>query len=176
MKTAFIRAAAMACGIAAATGLPATGAFAQQSNCIDALAGMQNYSRMVNATVMGSMANEVRALNNITVFAPTNEAINRVDQNLANRIFPRDESGARNADPVLASAAIRAHIVQGRIPASALVEGMRLTTMAGNTITVHKQGGATTVSAAENVTANITQPDMGCANGVIHGIDHVLIR
>ena len=177
MKTApVLRAAALVCGIAGATALSATGASAQQSNCMDLLAGMQNYSRLLNATLMSSMQNEVRAMNDVTIFAPANDAVSRVDPNLASRIFPRDESGARTADPVLASAAIRTHIVQGRIPASALVEGMRLVTLAGTPITIHKQGNATTISAAEGVTANITQPDMACANGVVHGINNVLIR
>ena len=171
-----IRAAALICGIAGATGLSATAASAQQANCIDLLASTQNYSRLVNATVMSHMENDVRVMNNVTIFAPTNEAISRVDQNLSARIFPRDETGARNADPVLASAAVRAHIVQGRIPASALVDGMRLVTLAGTPITIHKQGNVTTVSAAEGVNANITQPDMACANGVVHGISSVLIR
>jgi uncharacterized surface protein with fasciclin (FAS1) repeats len=32
------------------------------------------------------------------------------------------------------------------------------------------------ITAAEGVTARVTQADIPCSNGVIHGIDRVLIR
>ncbi|WP_237216497.1 fasciclin domain-containing protein [Falsiroseomonas oryziterrae] len=140
---------------------------------------MPEFSRMVGAVTRSHMANDLRFAQNITIFAPTNAAMDSVSPLVADRIFPRDESGVREADPVLAAAAINSHIVPGRIPAAALAEGLRLVTMAGTPITIGNTPGAergVTVSAGPNVSARVVQRDIPCANGMVHGIDRVLVR
>jgi uncharacterized surface protein with fasciclin (FAS1) repeats len=148
---------ALAAGLAASLALPGQ-AQAQQRNCIDTLAGMPEYSRMVNAVTHSHMVNELRVMQNITIFAPTNAAIDQVNPQIVDRLFPRDPAGGgRTADPLLATAAIQAHIVNGRIPAAG---GER----------------AATINAPGGVTARVVQGDIACTNGVIHGIDHALVR
>jgi uncharacterized surface protein with fasciclin (FAS1) repeats len=174
--------AAVTLGLGLAVGLAATPrpASAQLRNCVDVLAGMPNYTRFLGAMNSGHMVNTVRTMQNITIFAPTNEAIAKVSPALVDRIFPRDpsEGGAREPDPVLAPAAMGAHVIQGRFPASALSQGVQLTTQAGSTLSFSRPQGTQSVqvSAGQNVTANVVQADVACANGVIHGIDSVLIR
>ncbi|WP_158287656.1 fasciclin domain-containing protein [Falsiroseomonas bella] len=174
--------AAATLGLGLAVGLVATPspASAQQRNCVDVLAGMPDYSRFLNAMNSGHMVNTVRTMQNITIFAPNNAAIDKVPPGLVDRIFPRDpsESGRRDADPVLAPAAMGAHVIQGRFPAAALGQGVQLTTQAGNTLSFSRPQGSQNVqvSAGQNVTANVVQANIECANGVIHGIDAVLIR
>lgn len=157
-----------------------TGAAAQARNCIDTLAGMSDYSRLVNAVTRSHMVNELRNAQNITIFAPTNQAINQVNPMIVDRLFPRADTGTREADPVLAAAAIQAHIVQNRMPAATLVQTGQVRTMAGTPLTFSGPSGTgeagPTVTAAEGVTARVIQGDIPCANGVIHGIDRVLIR
>lgn len=178
-KAVALRGLAMAAGLAAAAALP-TGAAAQARNCIDTLAGMSEYSRMVNAVTRSHMVNELRNAQNITIFAPTNQAINQVNPMIVDRLFPRADTGTREADPVLAAAAMQAHIVQQRMPAASLVQVGQVRTMAGTPLTFSGPRGAgeagPTVTAAEGVTARVVQGDIPCANGVIHGIDRVLIR
>jgi uncharacterized surface protein with fasciclin (FAS1) repeats len=180
LKAAALRGLAMVAGLAAVAALP-TGAAAQQRNCIDTLAGMPNYARMIGAVTHSHMVNELRNAQNITIFAPTNQAIEQVSPVLVDRLFPREGSGGgRLADPVLAAAAIQAHIVQGRMPAASLSQGVRVSTLAGTPLTFSGPGSAGepggSVTAAEGVTARIVQGDIPCSNGVIHGIDRVLIR
>jgi uncharacterized surface protein with fasciclin (FAS1) repeats len=166
-------------GLAVGLAITPTPASAQLRNCIDTLAGMPDYSRFVNAVTRGAMVDSVRGMQNITIFAPTNAAIDKVPPALVDRIFPRDPSeNQREPDPVLAPAAMGAHIIQGRFPAAALAPGVNLTTQAGNSLSFSRpQGGqGVQVSAGQNVTANVVQPNVECANGVIHGIDSVLIR
>jgi uncharacterized surface protein with fasciclin (FAS1) repeats len=163
-------------GVVAGGGLAATDAMAQQRNCIDTLAGMPEYSRMVTAVTMAHMVTDLRLTQNITIFAPNNAAIEAVNPMLRDRIFPRDESGAREADPVLAAAAINTHVVQGRLPAAALAPTMRVTSAAGTPLTFNRDGNVTTVTAAEGVSARVVQGDIACSNGVIHSIDRVLLR
>lgn len=169
---------ALVAGLCAALALPGT-ALAQQRNCIDTLAGMPEYSRMVNAVTHSHMVNELRVMQNITIFAPTNAAIDQVNPQLVERLFPRDPAGGgRMADPLLATAAIQAHIVNGRIPASALAQGVQLTTFGGTQLSIAAAGGdrTATVNAPSGVTARVVQGDIPCTNGVIHGIDHALVR
>jgi uncharacterized surface protein with fasciclin (FAS1) repeats len=176
------RAAALTClSLAAslAAALP-TGAAAQARNCIDTLAGMPDYSRMVNAVTHSHMVNDLRNMQNVTIFAPTNRAIDAVSSVVVDRLFPRDPAGGgRQADPILATAAIQAHVVQGRMPASALAQGVHLTTVAGSQLTVAApatgERGAT-ITGPGGVSARIVQGDIPCSNGVIHGIDGALVR
>jgi uncharacterized surface protein with fasciclin (FAS1) repeats len=177
LRAAALQGLALVAGLAAA--LP-TGAAAQQRNCIDTLAGMPDYSRMVNAVTHSHMVTDLRNMQNVTIFAPTNSAIDAVSPAVVDRLFPRDPAGGgREADPVLAAAAIQAHIVQGRMPAAALAQGLQLTTVAGSQLTFAApatgERGAT-ITAPGGVSARIVQGDIPCANGVIHGIDRALVR
>jgi uncharacterized surface protein with fasciclin (FAS1) repeats len=169
---------ALVIGSVAMMGAPA---LAQQRNCIDTLAGMPEYERFVNAVTVASMGDTVRNMQNITIFAPNNTAVQAVAPDLIDRLFPRQagSGGGREPDPVLATAATLAHIVQGRLPAAALASGVHVQTLAGTTLTTTAPPGGdrtVTVTAAQGVEAKIVQANVTCANGVIQGIDRVLIR
>lgn len=173
--------AAMMLGLGLASGLGASDAAAQSANCIDVLAALPDYSRFVGAVTRASLTNDVRNLQNITFFAPTNAAIQGVPPDLVDRLFPVNtgDGGSREADPVLARAALQAHIVQARLPASALAAGVRIQTMAGTPLSTSAIPGgerAVTVTAGQGISARIVQADIPCSNGLIQGIDHVLIR
>ncbi len=174
-----LKAVVLASMLGGAAALLPWDAAAQSRNCIDTLAGMPEYSRVVATVSRSHMVNELRYAQNITFFAPTNAAIEAVSAAMADRLFPRDEQGRRESDPVLAVAAVQAHLVQGRIPAAALADGLRLTTIAGTPLAIQTGSGPerqVTVSAGEQVSARVVQPDIPCANGVIHGIDRALLR
>jgi uncharacterized surface protein with fasciclin (FAS1) repeats len=164
--------AASAFAIAAPTG---PGALAQQRSCVDTLAGMPEFSRFVNAIVHTHVVGDMRNANAITVFAPTNDALGRMDPGLLDRLFPRGDA-ARQADPVLAPAAIGAHVVQGRRDAQSLRAGGELRSVAGTPVSVTGQGEESTVVGAAGTRARITRPDIPCSNGIIHGVDGLLIR
>lgn len=72
----------------------------------------------------------------------------------------------------------QAHIVTRRIPAVALAQGVQLTSFAGTQLSIAAAGGdrTATIDAPGGVTARVVQGDIAYTNGVIHGIDHVLIR
>jgi uncharacterized surface protein with fasciclin (FAS1) repeats len=166
-------------GLGLAVGLSIHDAAAQQQNCIDTLAGMPDYSRFVNAVTMASMGNDVRNLQNITIFAPNNAAVAAVAPDMVDRLFPRQAGGGgREPDPILASAAVQAHVVQGRLPVAALAAGASGRTLAGTALSAAATQGepSVTLTTGQGVTAKIVQPNIACANGVIQGIDRVLIR
>jgi uncharacterized surface protein with fasciclin (FAS1) repeats len=151
-------------------------ATAQPRNCIDTLAGLPEFSRFVNAVTRTHVVDDFRQANSITVFAPTNDGIRRQDPNPMDRLFPRDDMGNPQADPVLAPAAIGAHVVVGRHGAAELARGQQFTTVAGTPLRASASGETVMVQGAANTQARVTRPDIACSNGVIQGIDAVLIR
>jgi uncharacterized surface protein with fasciclin (FAS1) repeats len=93
------------------------------------------------------------------VFAPTNEAFAKL---------PAGALDALKADPVKLQAALSYHIVEGLLPLSAVT---------GDLLTIN---GATIVAAGAPPTvtvngATIVDPDIFATNGVIQGIDTVLV-
>ncbi|KAM0323683.1 hypothetical protein ACHAQA_008618 [Verticillium albo-atrum] len=94
----------------------------------------------------------------VTIFAPRDEAFRRVGASL-------DSLGADELH-----AFVRYHIVRGRVAASAaLTNGSRLATVEGGRIGVRRSGNNLFVNAAQ-----VVQPDILIANGVVHIIDNVL--
>lgn len=163
--------AAMALTIFGFTAATAPQASAQLRSCVDTLAGMPDFSRFVNGIVRTSVAGSMRNAHEITIFAPTNAALNHMNAMLLDRLFPMQDGG-RQADPILAPAAIGAHVVSGRLDTTALAAAGTLTSVAGTPITVT----GTMVKGADGVEATITQPNIACSNGLIQGIDAPLIR
>jgi uncharacterized surface protein with fasciclin (FAS1) repeats len=156
------------------TGL-GSAASAQTRNCVDVLAGTPEFSRFANGLVHSYLADTVRNANDITIFAPTNEAVSRMNPTLLDRLFPR-EDGARQADPVLAPAAFGAHVVQGRRNAAGLAQGGQFDSVSGTPLNVSSSGGTVMVKGAGGTEARVTRVDIACSNGVIHAIDSVLLR
>ena len=128
----------------------------------------------MNAIVHTHMVQMFRTANNITILAPTNDAVATMDATWRDRLFPRQD-GARQADPVLAPAAIGAHVVQGQNTAAQLASGMQLTTVAGTPLSTAASGETVTLTGAGNAQARITAPAIACTNGVIYPIDRVLL-
>lgn len=97
---------------------------------------------------------------------------------LVNIRFPTTSSGDSSADPVLAPAAVNAHILEGRYTSAALEPGLSMAarTRAGNTIQVTNVDGKVTLRAGNGAVATVLRVDVPCSNGVIHIIDQSLVR
>lgn len=98
-----------------------------------------------------------------TVFAPTDAAF----EELAATV----DLAAIVADVDLLTSILSYHVVDGAVPASAVVEADAVTTLNGAEITVTVEGD--TVSL--NETVQVTTVDIEACNGVIHVIDAVLV-
>ncbi|MGK7871027.1 fasciclin domain-containing protein [Falsiroseomonas sp. E2-1-a20] len=151
-------------------------AHAQTRSCVDTLASMPEFSRFTNGIVASRVTMDLRTTNDITIFAPTNEAVARLNQITVDRLFPAGDGGSRQADASAAPAAVGAHVLQGRRDAATLAQGGQFTSVSGTPLVVTASGGAVTVKGGGNTEARVTRPDIACSNGVIHGIDTVLVR
>ncbi|GKT42822.1 fasciclin-like arabinogalactan protein [Colletotrichum spaethianum] len=95
---------------------------------------------------------------NVTIFAPRNEAFQRV----AGSLQDMDEDEVRNF--------LNYHVVKGQILASSdLKNGTNLPTLANQSLNVIRSGNNLFLNSAQ-----IIQPDILLANGIMHIVDNVL--
>lgn len=170
-----LRSMALTAAVIAAAAFTAPAAFAQPRNCADILSGMPEFERFNRAIVYSHRVADIGNAGGITVLAPTNDALARMNPNLLDRLFPVDDSG-RQADPAQAPAAIGTHALPGRLDVSALVRGGQFTSMAGTPLSFTASDGVVTVKGADNIEAHIVLANIVCSNGMIHAIDAVLVR
>ncbi|TPX17600.1 uncharacterized protein E0L32_012110 [Thyridium curvatum] len=114
----------------------------------------------LGAVYQAGLLEEFASTENVTVFAPRNAAFQRV-------------AGALSAlDPDTLRKVLRHHLVPGRVlPSTALLNGSSLVTAAGAGFNVR------VTQAGNNMwvdTAQVAQPDILLANGVLHVVDNVL--
>ncbi|KAK1987668.1 fasciclin domain-containing protein [Colletotrichum cereale] len=95
---------------------------------------------------------------NVTIFAPRNEAFQRV----AGSLKDLDEDAVRDL--------LNYHVVKGRILASSSLEnGTSLSTLADQNLNVIRSGNNLFLNSAQ-----VVQPDILLANGIMHIVDNVL--
>jgi uncharacterized surface protein with fasciclin (FAS1) repeats len=148
---------------------------AQTRNCIDTLAGRPEFSQFVSGVSASHLVQDMRTANGLTVFAPTNAAIN-ANRAVRDRYFPQGTQGQGRSAAPEAQTAIAAHVVTGRHEAAELARGLQFNTVAGTPLRTAASGGTVVVQGSGNAQARITQPDIPCTNGIIQGIDSVLVR
>ncbi|RXH04485.1 fasciclin domain-containing protein, partial [Bradyrhizobium guangzhouense] len=67
------------------------------------------------------------------------------------------------------------HVVPGRLTADQLMDGQKLITVEGETLTVKKSGGKVMIVDAKGGAATVTIADVLQSNGVIHVVNQVLM-
>ncbi|NXH69653.1 POSTN protein, partial [Hydrobates tethys] len=97
-----------------------------------------------------------------TLFAPTNEAFERLPRGVLERIM---------GDKVASEALVKFHILNTLQCSEAITGGAVYETLEGNTVEVGCDGGSLTVNGVKMV----KRKDIVTSNGVIHLIDEVLI-
>lgn len=100
----------------------------------------------------------------ITVFAPSNDAFAKLPEGtIAALLEPENRATLTRV--------LGLHVVEGRLAASELLAGRRLTTLAGESIEVALRGGRLEVGGA----AKVVRSDVEAGSAVIHVIDRVLL-
>lgn len=130
------------------------------------------FSILVDALGRTGLANTVATTNNITVFAPTNDAFN----NLFTALGVADLDGLVNALGVDATTNVLLyHVLGARVPAANVTTGYvnTLGTVDSNPLSAYISVSGSTVTINGN--ANVVQTDVNASNGVIHAIDAVIL-
>lgn len=118
------------------------------------------FSTLLKALEAGALTEFLGGDGPFTLLAPTDEAFAALAPDLLNRLLA-DEERLNNL--------LRYHVLQGRYTASDLTGLDTVTTLEGSDLQVETDDG---VRLDE---ATVVQPDLAADNGVIHGLDQVML-
>ncbi|MGB3608617.1 MAG: fasciclin domain-containing protein [Psychroserpens sp.] len=131
-----------------------------------------NFLKLVN---IADYFDQIKALDNVMVFAPTAAGIDKLtDTEYADLKLPQNMQRLRNV--------LSYHIVEGEINSASIIstikasgEPMRLKTIQGANISLNIDDNQLTITDEFTNTYIISDPDQKGSNGVVHGIDGVLV-
>jgi uncharacterized surface protein with fasciclin (FAS1) repeats len=124
------------------------------------LAADPQYSTLSGLLGVAGLDEELNGDGPYTVFAPNDDAF---------ASLPPDQLSALEEAPELLELVLRYQIVDGRYTLDDLPDG-ELTTQQGEAVTIASDGDDTTVNGAV-----VVDPDVEASNGVIQGIDAVIV-
>lgn len=126
-------------------------------------------SILAEAVVAADLASTLSGPGPYTVFAPSDAAFAAL----------LTELGITKAqllsDKALLTAVLTYHVVPAKVPKAAVPLGKAITSVQGGIFKVDAIGSGLVVTDGRNRTANIVATDIAATNGVIHGIDKVLL-
>jgi len=138
--------------------------------------GAADFSTLVSAVQSAGLVDTLNGAGPFTVFAPTNAAFAKVPA--ATRDALMAPAGKADLTKILTY-----HVVAGRVDAAALTQQIQagggsatLTTVEGGTLTARAAAdGSITLTDEKGGSAKVVQADVMASNGVIHGIDTVVM-
>ncbi|PVD23484.1 hypothetical protein C0Q70_16756 [Pomacea canaliculata] len=138
-----------------------------RGNVLDVLSGDTNYSTLLRLVKMAGIADSLQAEGPLTIFAPTNQAFKA----LGNRTMHELTS-----DPKQLASILNLHVISGNLCCAGITHNpwwfhQRVRTVDGDTLFLTRnrydipEVSGSTISSCDNV----------ATNGVVHGIDKVLV-
>ena len=121
-----------------------------------------DFTTLVAAIEAAGVAGKLQGKGPFTVFAPTNEAFAKLP---AGKL----EDLLKPANQAQLAGLLACHVVPGKIMA-ADIKTMKVTNVSGQDLSIVVADGVVTVEGA-----TVVQADMVASNGVIHGIDTVIV-
>jgi uncharacterized surface protein with fasciclin (FAS1) repeats len=151
------------------------GEAAAKSSLLDALTGSRDHATLVNAVKAAGLERTLSGAQPYTLFAPTEAAFQKLPAGAANGLLSPDRKGELTA-------LLIGHIVPGFVTAEDLNRAVergkgkaQLATVGGATLTFARQGDALVLTDASGGQARVVSAGQAASNGVIHGIDTVLM-
>jgi uncharacterized surface protein with fasciclin (FAS1) repeats len=146
------------------------------ANTIAAVAmGNENFTTLVTALKQAGLAETFMNEGEYTVFAPTNDAFNKVPK--ATMVTLMSEDGRATLQNLL-----KYHVVAGEFKAGAVMKAIadnnnayNVTTLAGQNITLSVNDGKVMIKDANGKMSTVVMADVDASNGVIHAIDTVIM-
>ena len=137
-------------------------AFAQQRDLVDTALATQKFNLFLSLTKDADLTFDLKGTGPFTVFAPTDTAIQAK--------YTKDQLDALRANPKRLREILLHHVLRGRIDAVTAVKMKTLHPMAGAPIATGIIDGHGVIGGAHFVITNVNT-----SNGVLHGIDEVLV-
>jgi uncharacterized surface protein with fasciclin (FAS1) repeats len=146
------------------------------ANTIAAVAmGNENFTTLVAALKQAGLAETFMNEGEYTVFAPTNDAFNKVPKATMDVLMSAE--GMATLQNLL-----KYHVVAGEFKADAVMKAIsdnnnayNVTTLAGQNITLSVTDGKVMIKDANGKMSTVVMADVEASNGVIHAIDTVIM-
>jgi len=146
-----------------------------QETIVDVAIGNEDFSTLVSALEAADLVSALQEEGPFTVFAPTNDAFAKLDEETLNSLLEEENKKA------LANI-LTYHVISGNITASdvaaALKKGngtVELTSLNGQVLTVIEKDGKIWLKDSNGNYSEITATDVKGSNGVIHVINTVVM-
>lgn len=120
------------------------------------------FGTLVAAIKQAGLVETLQSAENITVFAPTDEAFAALPEGTVEKLLKPE-----NKDTLVAILAY--HVLPVEVPAAAVETGS-VNTLEGSPVEIEVAEGAVTINGA-----TVTATDIDASNGVIHVIDQVIL-
>ena len=133
------------------------------STIVDIAVADPDLSTLVTALKAANLVDTLSGTGPFTVFAPTNEAFNKVPAAIRARLL--DPKNVKELADILTY-----HVAAGSVHAKDLKNGESIKTVEGKDVRVHLLGKRVFINRSQ-----VTKADIDASNGVIHIIDELLI-
>lgn len=132
-------------------------------NIVENAVNSSDHTTLVAAVKAAGLAETLSGAGPFTVFAPTNEAFDKLPKGtVENLLKPEMKKDL--------TAVLTYHVVPGALKAADLTDGQKLKTVQGKELTVSVKEGKVMIDGA-----NVTVADVVSSNGVTHVIDAVVL-
>lgn len=132
-----------------------------RKDIVATVAAAGNYKTFAKLLEAANLTSTLQGSAEFTVFAPTDEAFARV---------PAGKMAALQADTAQLKKLLLYHVVSGRIRSNKILNLKNARTLSGGKVEFSVKDARLRVNGAV-----IVQPDIKASNGVVHGIDSVLM-
>lgn len=147
---------------AAPTATPTAAAGASAGTIIEVATSSRQFEILLLALDLAELTGSLLEAGPFTVFAPTDAAF---------ATLPEATLDSLLAEPAELARVLQFHVVPGRFTSADLTDGATLTTLLGDALTISIDGSGNTLVNG----ARIVNQDFNASNGVVHGIDSVLL-
>tara|TARA_R110000850_G_C9994021_1_gene467324 strand:+ start:2768 stop:3397 length:630 start_codon:yes stop_codon:yes gene_type:complete len=147
-----------------------------EANTVAAIAMRnENFSTLVSAVQAAELAETLKSEGPFTVFAPTNEAFNKVPKKTLDNLMKSENKEQLRG-------LLSYHVVSGEFMAADVIkaiesskDGYEVVTVQGEKLTLTLKDGNVMIKDAKGNTSKVVTADVDASNGVVHAIDTVLM-
>ncbi|MBW4459857.1 MAG: fasciclin domain-containing protein [Nodosilinea sp. WJT8-NPBG4] len=137
---------------------------AEGDTVVDVAASDEDFSILAEAIEAADLTETLSASGPVTVFAPTNEAFEALPEGTLDKLLlPENQDLLRQV--------LTYHVLENEIPAAEVTTG-EVPTAAGTSVAIEVDDATGEVMVND---AMVVTPDIQASNGIIHGIDKVIL-
>ena len=142
-----------------------------KNSIVDVASGNSNFSSLVSAVGKAGLAETFSTQGEYTVFAPSNDAFDKLPEGAVDGMSESDLQGV-----------LKYHVLPFKLTSEQLLAQIDanngyyvMPTVGGSTLVASMEGGQVVITDGNGGQATIEAVDAAAGNGVIHGIDTVLM-